>query len=241
MNLKPWQRVVWWLFLVCLLSIYLFQRLEALKSGHSVPVDVFVFLVWAALLVAPLFKEVSFWGLKFKQELEETRKHISSQLFAMENRIQNSVAVSPQFNIGTVPAPPPDMQLPALQEKLDLILGEIKSKPATATASDWHPAAADDKVEYLFRTRLQLETELRRLYKELAGTDAPRIGALRLLPNLISAGVISDEMAVVVREVYSVCSPAIHGETVSEAQIQFVRHVAPPLVAQLKTKRATAP
>lgn len=137
------------------------------------PVDVFVFLVWAALLVAPLFREVSFWGLQFKQELEETRKHIAGQLSAMEYRIQSSVAVNPQFHFGTIPAPPPDMQLPALQEKLDLILGEIKKKPAAPTASDWHPPAADDKVEFLFRSRLQIETELRRLYKELAGTDAP--------------------------------------------------------------------
>jgi hypothetical protein len=237
LNLKPWQKVGWWLFLVCVLSFYLFQRLEALKSGQSVPIDVFVFLVWAALLLAPLFKEMNFFGLQLKQELEETRKQISGQLSAMEYRIQSSVSVNPQFNFG-VPTPPPDSQLPVLQQKLDQILGEVTKKPSAPSASDWQPPATSDRVEYLFRARLQIERELRRLYKEVTGTDAPRSGALRLLPNLISGGVIADSMAIVIREVYSVCSPAIHGEEVSDAQVEFVRNVAPHLIAQLKTTRA---
>jgi hypothetical protein len=37
-----------------------------------------------------------------------------------------------------------------------------------------------------------------------------------------------------IREVYSVCSPAIHGEPITEAQVSFVRDVAPELIAALR-------
>jgi hypothetical protein len=37
----------------------------------------------------------------------------------LEYRIQSSVSVNPQFNFG-IPTPPPDSQLPVLQQKLDL-------------------------------------------------------------------------------------------------------------------------
>ena len=237
MNLKPWQKVVWWIVLTGGLSVYLYKRLEDLTLGRSAPVDVFVFLIWAALLLAPLFNEMNFFGLKLKQELEETRKHISREMTAMENRIQNSVAVSPQFNIGAPPPPPPDSQLPALSEKLDKILTEITHRSNSAASDSWQPGEISEHVEYLFRTRLQVEIELKRLYMELRGLKAPPSAPLRILPDLVSAGVISDKMAIAAREVYSVCSPAIHGESVSQPQVEFVRKVAAQLILGLRTTR----
>ncbi|SRR5713101_197965 len=238
MRLKPWQKTVWWILLTGILSFYLYERLEDLRAGHSAPIDVFVFLIWAALLLAPLFTEVNFFGLKLKQELEETRRHISHEISAMENRIQNSVAVNPQFNIGA-PAPPPDSQLPALSEKLDKILTEITQKSDSKMSSHWQPHAVNDKVEYLFRTRLQIETELRRLHRELTGSEAPRVGALQLLPKLVSAGIIANDVAIAAREVYSVCSPAIHGESVSDAKVDFVSKIAPQLILGMQMTRVT--
>lgn len=48
---------------------------------------------------------------------------------------------------------------------------------------------------------------------------------------------ISPNLAHAVREVYSVCSAAIHGEDVSDNQVQFVRDVAPELLAALEAVR----
>jgi hypothetical protein len=38
-----------------------------------------------------------------------------------------------------------------------------------------------------------------------------------------------------IREVYAVCSPAIHGEPVTQAQIDFVKDVGPELIAALRS------
>lgn len=222
------------MLLVSVLSWYLYVRFERLKTGQSAPIDVFVFLVWAALLLTPLFNEVNFFGIKLKQEIEETRRQLSNQLTAMESRIQNSVAVSPQFNFGPSVTAPPDAQLPELGQKLDQILNELTGKPITNAVPPQEVPPVDEKVEYLFKTRLQIEKELRRLSKELSGVAPPRVAGLRLLPELVNTGVISNQMAIAVREVYSVCSPAIHGEQVTDAQFGFVRSVAPQLIAGLQ-------
>jgi hypothetical protein len=39
----------------------------------------------------------------------------------------------------------------------------------------------------------------------------------------------------VIREAYAVCSPAIHGEPATEAQVEFVKDVGPQLAAALRT------
>jgi len=45
-----------------------------------------------------------------------------------------------------------------------------------------------------------------------------------------------------IREVYSVCSPAIHGEPVTVAQVNFVRDVTPQIIEALtEIERRTTP
>ena len=51
---------------------------------------------------------------------------------------------------------------------------------------------------------------------------------------LIINELIAPQMGNAIREVYSVCSPAIHGEEVSSAQVDFVRNTAPELIPALE-------
>jgi hypothetical protein len=53
MKLPNWFKVIWWFALSALISMYLFTRYPELAKGHAVPADIFVFLVWTALLLAP--------------------------------------------------------------------------------------------------------------------------------------------------------------------------------------------
>ena len=55
---------------------------------------------------------------------------------------------------------------------------------------------------------------------------------------LANEGLLDPRLANVVREVYAVASPAVHGEPVSEAKIAFVRDVAPELISALKAIRS---
>jgi alkyl hydroperoxide reductase subunit AhpC len=65
MKLPNWFRILWWFLLTAGLTWVLYRRYPDLVAGHAAAVDVFVFAVWVALILVPLFHEVSFSGVKF--------------------------------------------------------------------------------------------------------------------------------------------------------------------------------
>lgn len=77
----------------------LWIRREPLLSGTGATFDLLVFAVAAALLLAPLFKEVSLGGVKFTREIEKAREEISGKISELRSTVVNSVAVSPTFNV----------------------------------------------------------------------------------------------------------------------------------------------
>jgi hypothetical protein len=91
-------------------------------------------------------------------------------------------------------------------------------------------------VTYLFKIRYQIERELRRIWDRRMEANVfrrPRSVA-EMATILESEGFIESRVVNVLRQVYSIPSPAIHGERVSQANVAFVRDVAPKLIATLR-------
>lgn len=235
MQLPNWVKVVWWLVLVGALSYFLRERLPDLIAGKAAAADVAVFGVWMALLLAPLFTEVTLLGITLKNEIEELKGQLSAQIADVRSDIRNAIDVrttfSPTFN---VPAPPTDAQLPQLEAQIKAaVTAALKEHGRAAPPKDLN---VPDDVTFLFRTRFHLESELRRLSSRVKGSSPQK----RSMPvhvlsrSLVETGLLDPGLASAIREVYSVCSPAVHGEPVTEAQVSFVRDVAPNLIAALQ-------
>jgi len=156
MTLPNWFRIVWWFLLLGLLSVFLLHRYPALQKGEAVPADIFVFAVCMALPLAPLFKEMSFLGIRLKQDIGALR----GQVEALRAEIQNSVSVNTQFNpqINVLPLPPPDTRLhelaPVIRSQIDAALQRYGLAPK-APGPDLL-AIPDDSL-FLFRVRHNLE------------------------------------------------------------------------------------
>ena len=58
-----------------------------------------------------------------------------------------------------------------------------------------------------------------------------------MLSSFVEIGLISPEQDESLRKVYAICSAAIHGEEISEAKINFVRDVAPEIIASLQAAK----
>jgi hypothetical protein len=56
---------------------------------------------------------------------------------------------------------------------------------------------------------------------------------MQLLPQLVRYDIISASLAKSIQEVSSVATPIMHGESYTPEQIEFLRKVAPPLIATL--------
>lgn len=80
------------------LSILWIRRSTILTKDASA-FDFLLFTVAVALLIAPLFKEISLGGVTFKKEIEKAKEDISGKIGELRSVIVNSVAVSPTFNV----------------------------------------------------------------------------------------------------------------------------------------------
>lgn len=237
MQLPNWLKVLWWLTITAALTYFLHARLPDLLSGNAAASDIAVFGVWMALLLAPLFSEVSLLGVTLKNEIEELKGAIATQLTEIRTEVRNAVdvraTISPQFHM---PAPVTDAQLPKLEERVkSAVESALASQGIRATPAE-QPLAVESDVSFLFATRYNIEKELRRLAsgRLLVGDSRRVISTFKLVEMLINSELVELNLGNAIREVYAVCSPAIHGEEVTPAQINFVRDVGPQLVATLK-------
>ena len=237
MKLPNWFKIAWWILLTALLTAYLYRRYPDLIVGRAVPADIVVFVIWIALLLAPLFNEVSLLGIKLKQQIDDLKEFVASQITDVRSEVRSAVDVratfSPHFNI---PLPASDAQLPEIERRVKAAVSDaladhgIQAPPPPAQV----PVPAD--VAFLFATRYNLEKELRRIAGSRQVLNEPRrtISVAHLIRELIQAELIERPLASAIREVYSVCSPAVHGDPVTDAQLAFAKDTGPELIATLR-------
>lgn len=77
MKLPNWFKILWWIALIGLTGIILFNRFDDIISGQSVPFDIFIFLIFVALMLVPIFSEIDFFGIKLKKEIEDLKQDIN--------------------------------------------------------------------------------------------------------------------------------------------------------------------
>lgn len=237
MKLPNWLKIVWWVFLTGLLTAYLYKRYPQLAIGQAVPADIVVFVIWVALLLAPLFSEVSLLGITLKQQVDELKTFVFSQINDVRAEVRSAVDVratfSPQFNI---PAPAADSQLPEIERRIKVAVSDALASHGLQAPPAPAQVAVPQDVSFLFATRYNLEKELRRIgeARQFNGESRRPAPAIHLARALVQAELLEPRLSHAIREVYSVCSPAIHGEPVTEAQMAFVRDVGPELIGALR-------
>jgi hypothetical protein len=238
MQLPNWFKVLWWFFLIIVIGSYLFERHSSLVHGNASGFDIFVFLVWVALCLIPFFQEMSFFGMKFRQELREFRHHVDERISFLQNDIRNTIElrsqINPQFTFGAIPS---DAQLPAIEQRIrDTIAAEMqKYGPSLPPTASQEIKVEDERILLMLAARYNIERELRRLSSQYLDLQPERgLNFSRQLADLANNEIIDRPLANAIRQVYMLCSSAIHGRDVTEAQIKFVRETAPGLIAALK-------
>lgn len=232
-------KIFWWALLVALTTLYIFKRYPKIIDGSASPLDIVVFLVWVALCLIPLYEEVNLFGIKLKKEIEALKSHVDNQIESVKADIRNSIDVHSQFNpnIYFSAPPPPDSELPAIEERIrDAVGASLREHGLEQKAPSLASISADDDTQFLMLARFNLEKELRRIWYEnfQAIPDGRPLPISRMVSGMVEREMIDSKLANVIRDVYAVCSPAIHAEPVTKAQFEFVRDVAPSLITLLK-------
>ena len=242
----------WW-FLTLIIGVVLLQsRWHAITSGSTQTFDTILLTAVIALALLPFFSELSIYGLSLKQYVEETKKEIKQdvkeQIFALKTDLHNAIItnnqVNPNINVyATSPPPPPDNQLSELERQIQARLEEFREELGIAasnlSAQELRPS---ENTTTAFSSRYMIERELRRIWRSRFQkpvlTDSPsRISIGRMVDELVKTEIIPPSIGRSIREVYSVASPAVHGDEPSPEQITFLTDVVPPLLVTLKAIR----
>jgi len=238
MKFPSWFKYMWWIIIFVASGYLLYQRYGDISTGKANSVDLFILVIWVALALVPLFQEISLPGISLKQQIEEIKKDVRQEFATIRATLSNAVDVRTQTNL-YYPVPPPDAQLPALEEKIKIAVVEAIEKYGLQPPGEEKAQAllnVEDDVKFLFSARYSLERELRRIWKERFGDEQDRRPQpiYKLVTGLTQAELIDQNLGHLIREAYSVCSPAIHGEEISEAKVNFVKDVIPELLKILR-------
>ncbi|OAZ03295.1 hypothetical protein [Flavobacterium succinicans] len=231
MKLPNWFKITWWIILLLLTGVILFKRYEAITTGQSVPADVFIFLIFVALMLVPIFSEIEFFGLKLKKEIEELKSDINVKFGDIKNEIRTSQNQTLNQTIrayGQYGPPPPDSKLPELEEEIDRIVkaklqehGVFIDQPLTSRID-----VPEDNLT-MFKVRYNIENQLRRIWENRFEEKAfdPRFRhqpTMKVIQDLTKFEIIDNNFYGILREILSICNYAIHGEQVTDNQVTFV-------------------
>src|ERR1700739_1430096 len=175
MILPNWLKVAWWLGTLVVLTGFLWSRRPDLLAGKGTPFDIMAFVLWICLMLVPIFSEIKVFGFEFSQKIDELEKHIDKQVATLSAEVRNTVdlktEINPHFTFST---PPPDSQLPRLEEDIRKILAhELGALGVAPVAVKPHADILPDEDSiYLFSVRRAIDKELRRICLEKFGDEA---------------------------------------------------------------------
>lgn len=225
-------RGIWWFILVGAGTYFIVQRYESIANGTAVLFDIIITLVWISLLAIPLFQEVNVYGVKFKKEIDTLKSDLREQMVNLRFDIQNSIDVRTQINPQIHVYPPSDSVLSQTKDDSKEFIRNFL--PPQRIEFKGEKIKAPEKSIYLFTIRRELELELRRIWRGQIADEYTKRPINQMTRSLVSSGLINPRIGYIIQEVSSVCTPAIHGEEVTETQFSFVRDIAPELIASLK-------
>ena len=231
MKIPNWAKIIWWILLAGFFAYLLSQRYDSIISGAASATDIVIFLILIALLVIPLFQEVSIFGVSFKKEIDNLRRDVKEQFVDLRSEIQNTINIYP-------PSPSTDSELHDLEKSIKPIFEQtLKEHGISKAVPLQQQVDVPSDTQFLFSVRYAIENELKRIVKWLwAPPEERRYRTVLQIADILSKrGTITHTGVDIIREVFAICSAAIHGEDVSTNSVKFVKDTAPPLLAYLKS------
>jgi len=238
MKVPNWAKITLWFALIAFFSWLLSQRYNAIINGNTNATDIIIFLVWIALIAAFIFQEVDFFGVKLKKEIGNLKSEFKEQIINLRSDVQNinmRAEISPHFYF---PTPSSDSELRDLEKSIKPIIEKtLKEHGIDKLVPVTEELDVPDNTVFLFKVRYAIDKELGRITNRWWAPPGERRyqSSLEKAIALSNRGIIVSAAINSIREIYAICSQAIHGEDVSKASVKFVQEMSSPLLAYLKS------
>jgi len=204
-KLPNWLKIVWWLSLVCFFAYLLFERYDSIINGVATAIDIIIFLIFIALLIIPLFREVNIFGIGLKKEIDYPRPSPDSKLPEIR-KIAEATLKEELGEQAVEPQPTLEATIPSDVSNLFAVRYNIENELKRLTDLYWI-------------------IEDRKFYPKTV---------IQKLEFLVKMKAIHRNLAYILKEMYAWSSAAIHGEQISEHATQWIRQDAAGTIQALK-------
>lgn len=228
MKFSNWFKIGWWILIILISGFILYKRIDAIFKGNAISIDIIIFIVFIALMLVPVFSEIDLFGIKLKQEIEELKEYINIRLGDIKNELHSNHVQSVYIQDYKIPSP--ESKLVDIERKIKTeISPELKSYHLIKELNE-----IPDNNLLLFKVRYNIETELRRIWKEHYPKRDKLLSIIEITHDLLKENILNNILYNPLREIIAICNYAIHGEKVSDNQMKFIRNYANEVILYLK-------
>ena len=231
-------RYIWYFILVVASTVYLFCNHFAIDKINDASLISTVFIVWAILLVLPLFTELELFGVKVKKEVEEavekSNKEVKDSLNNLQQlvmQIQVSNNATNQLTINGNPLPS-ESRIEELTNAIQTLTAQ-KNKEKTNEVPREEGMASEQNVE-LFKIRYDIEMALRECIELLRFEPQTRMTTISMARILNQRGLLDSTTTDTLIEIVRIANRAVHGEMLNQKYVGFVRKTYPGILDELQ-------
>lgn len=222
-------KALYWAALIISGSLIILTRVKEIVAGNSNAIDILIISVVIALLIVPIFSEMSFFGFGFKGAINDLRNDLKNDYLNLRNEIQTNFNIPLTVNVGRENAPN-DSEIQRIDEALARMAEMIQGREIIVEEDDSSLFTSNDNEMYLFKVRLEIEKELQRITETLFPTLRRRESAGQMLNRLFKSEIFYPNMIPAIRDLLSIANMGVHGEAVTTRQLEFVKKWFPNII-----------
>lgn len=231
MKVPKWLKILLWLLTLSAITLLVILRRTEVFSWFPDAYDTYLIIIWVVLMLFPLLSEVEFFGIKFKREIDNLKSDMNIKFNELKTDIKLNQTMN--FNVNTLAPPPSDEALKNQIEKI---------KSDTTISNDNIPMdlnnIPNDNIN-LFKIRYNIEKELNRIWEgrfkgDYNLSNNSRQSIIQKLKILDKYDLIHQGLLPILRDILSICNYAIHGEQITESQLEFVNSYYNKVIKDLK-------
>lgn len=237
MKLPNKVKVGWWGFLLLLVGYLLYTQLKFIKNGESSNISIFIFLIFIILLLLPLFSEFEFFGIKLKKDIEDLKKETNAKFENIKNEIRNTQSQAVTNNFQGYGPPPSNEEIENLKKDIQKLKDEQNSSINDSDISSISPRISVPQNNIMmFKIRFNIENEIKRLWQQKFQFQDNRYQPVtKMLNDLSKHEVIQKNLHRILREILSICNIGIHGDNLTDYQIDFALKQSKEVIDYLKS------
>ena len=230
----------YWAALIISGLLIIIARAKEITSGNSNAIDILIISVEIALLIVPIFSEMSFFGFGFKGAINDLRNDLKNDYLNLRNEIQTNLNIPLTVNVGRENAPN-DSEIQRIDEALARMAEVIQGREIIVEREDYQLFTSSENDAYLFKVRLEIEKELQRITEILFPTMRRRESAGSMLNRLLKSEIFYPNMIPAIKDILSIGNMGVHGEAVTPRQLEFVKKWYPNIIDLLRNYNPSPP